>query len=108
LAILILAVIVVFCFLLTRAQGQETKPVVAPLSSDEEIALLAAQKEQMRAEQVYQAANKRLIDLVQKVYADRKIEIKDYTLCDGPGPVECKDVPQGRIALRLVPKKEAK
>ena len=115
--ILYAAIVFVFYVLLVRAVGQEAK-TVSPISSDEEIALLAAQKEQLVASQALQAAEqklpeyqkaidaqKRLQELAMMVFSSRKIDGTQYSLCDGPMLPECKDVPIGRIALRPVPKK---
>jgi hypothetical protein len=115
------ALVLLFCILLVQAvtqdKKQETKPVAA-ISAEEEIGLLAAQKEQLTASQVlqtllqrmpeYQRANdaqKKLQELASQVYSSRKITGEEYSLCDGPTLPECKDVAVGRIALRPVPKK---
>lgn len=99
------------------ASAQDKKPV-APITSEEEIAILAAQKERLQASLAVADANKRsseaqnrLQDLARKVYEDRGIEGTAWSLCDGPQLPECSDVKPGRIALRQIknkPKDEKK
>lgn len=101
---LVVAAVVVI-FLLARMFAEEPKPV-SPITPEEEIEIIAAERDQLRAEQALEAARTRLRNLGSAVYSSRKIDGTQYSLCEGPQLPECSDVKPGRIALRPVPKKK--
>lgn len=120
------AVVASFLFLVSLAcfaQKDQSKPTqeiksVEPLSSGEQLDLRAAEVSFYQAQnnmqqspqyQQFQAAQTALQDLVNGIYAKRKTNSNEVSLCDGPsgGPV-CAKVPKGHLELIPIPKEVKK
>jgi RNA polymerase-binding transcription factor DksA len=90
-------------------QKPEPKKTVSPLTTDEQLALRNAQHDFDIAQSaitqqtaVRDAAQQEIRKEIAEIYGSRKIEQKEYTICDGPQPGVCADVKKDEIALRPV------
>lgn len=103
----------VFAVMLT-ACAQSKAPT---LTLQEKLDIRQAQNEILRANDALQKsaeyqktinAQAQLNKVGTAVYTSRKLKFDDYSLCDGPGPAPCENVPAGDIVLRPRPKQDAK
>ena len=98
-------------FLSSLAMAQSTPP--KPITDAEKLDLRAAQVPFLQARNAlqaspvwaaYQQAQAELDSKAAKIFSDRKLDPKEWTLCDGAGAPGCDGVVKGDIQLRPIPK----
>lgn len=105
----IAALVVVAGFTLAvRVHGQKGVP---PLTKDEQLTLRNGQVSATNAENqlhttkewaAYADAQNKLQEAIKAVYTTRKLDMSQYTICDGDAAAICVGVPKGTLELRPV------
>lgn len=101
--------VVAFGFMLAvHAYGQKGVP---PLTKDEQLTLRNGQVSATNAENqlhttkewaAYADAQNKLQEAIKAVYTTRKLDMSQYTICDGDAAAICVGVPKGTLELRPV------
>jgi hypothetical protein len=108
----------VACFAQHPGEPTPPKPTsYKPITSDEKIAILKAQKAFLTAQDAVKQtpqfgafieAQNSVQKAWQEVLTSRKLTSENTILCDGPGPGPCSDVPAGDFAVKPKPEPEVK